>query len=65
MAIVMFGKRCDRCGTVHDNYDVADIAGCQDCERDLCDRCGGETGHVVVSEWDADQQRLRSCEAST
>jgi hypothetical protein len=61
MATVRFGKTCDRCEVIHDNYDVADIADCEDCGLDLCDKCGEETGHVVISDWDLDTYRLRSC----
>ena len=59
--IVKFGKQCDACGVLHNDYSVGDIAYCDDCEQDLCDACA-EPEHVVVKEWDVDTERTRSCE---
>lgn len=63
MATIKFGKQCDGCGIRHANYDVEDIAYCNFCGRDLCDKCGADKSfgdHNLIET--ADGYRTRDCE---
>jgi len=61
--MIKFGKKCDVCGIEHNDYSVEDIAYCVSCESDLCDKCANMLViHRIISDWDVDSQRERSCE---
>lgn len=60
MVTVRFGAKCDRCWVIHNDYDVGDIAWCEDCGLDLCDKCAELDKHQTI---DRDERgRIRHCE---